>query len=63
MENIFSDKIKQILILKEKYKLYIKFDIVIVIKNNVAPSIFIDKYSIDFAKKLGAEFDIDMYIE
>ena len=63
IENIFSDKITEILLLKEKYKLYIKFEIVVIIKNNETPSIFIDKDSIDFAQKLRAEFDIDMYVE
>ena len=60
--DIFYDKIDKIKALKDKYDLIIKFDVVINIENNRTPGIYIDKHIVDFASKLEAVFDIDMYV-
>ncbi|MBA2937181.1 DUF4279 domain-containing protein [Paenibacillus sp. CGMCC 1.16610] len=47
--------------LKMKYKLECLISIVIKIENGLTPGLHLDTEQIDFANRINAEFDIDMY--
>lgn len=57
-----SNKKEKIIDLKREYNLACKFFVVINIKENVKPAIYLDNRIIEFANLIGAEFDFDMYI-
>jgi len=47
--------------LKEDYKLECKFFIVIIMENGDTPGLYLDNEQIEFASRIKAEFDIDLY--
>jgi Domain of unknown function (DUF4279) len=48
--------------LKNKYKLKCDFSIVVIIENGETPGLHLDFELIEFANSIGAEFDIDLYV-
>lgn len=59
---MFSTKIEEIELLKQKYKLDICIEFVIVIENESPPAIYFEPSFIEFAAKIGAQMDIDTYV-
>lgn len=59
---VLYNKSDKLVLLKEEFDLYYKFSIVIKMFTKQTPSIFLSKKEIDFASKVGADFDFDMYI-
>lgn len=59
---MFSPKIKEIELLKQKYKLDICIEFVIVIENESPPAIYFEPPFIEFVAKIGAQMDIDTYV-
>lgn len=59
---IFSPKVDKIAFLKKEYDLDISIDFIVVVENDDPPSIYFESDFIKFASKIGAQFDIDMYI-
>lgn len=57
-----QDKESELLEIKKLYNPDFKFDVVIIIENNELPAVYLEKKIINFASKIGAEIDFDMYI-
>lgn len=57
-----SSKKEALIELKTDYNLTCKFFIVVNIKENIKPAIYLEKKVIEFANDLEAEFDFDLYI-
>jgi len=60
--NLIKPKTNILLNFMEQYALECKFIIVIGIENNQSPAVYLDREVIEFANKIKAEFDFDMYI-
>ncbi len=59
---LLYNKENKLIQLKEKFELHYKIFIVIKMYSEQTPSVFLSKKEIDFASKIGAEFDFDMYV-
>lgn len=62
IEKLFLSRIERIISLKKKYRLDISLDFVIIIENDEVPAVYFEPSFLEFAAKIGARFDIDMYI-
>lgn len=60
---VFYAKADKIAALKKQYDLYISIDFMIAIKNEEPPAIYFESEFVKFAAKIGAEFDIDTYVD
>lgn len=61
-EKLFYSKVDNIVALRKQYELDISIDFVIVIENEESPSIYFGPEFIKFAAEIGAQFDIDTYV-
>lgn len=61
-KDLFYPKDNIIIALKEKFNLDISIDFVVIIENEEPPAIYFLQDFIEFAAKIGATFDIDIYI-
>lgn len=59
---LLQTKEHQLLDLRNKYQLNYMFSIVVNIKENIAPSMYLEHNVIDFAHSIRAEFDFDVYV-
>ncbi|MDE6603737.1 MAG: DUF4279 domain-containing protein [Lachnospiraceae bacterium] len=59
---LFYSKVDNLVGLRKQYELDISIDFVIVIKNEEPPAIYFEPDFIRFAAKIGAQFDVDTYI-
>lgn len=62
IRTLFSEKTDKIVPLKNQYNLDIWIDFVVVVENQEPPAIYFDSDFISFAAQIGAQFDIDTYI-
>ena len=62
IQKLFMPKADKIIELKEKYDLGIAIEFVIIIENKEPPSICFTPEFLAFAAKIGASFDLDMYV-
>ena len=58
----FISKEIELCTLKTKYGLNYLLEIVVIIENNETPAIYFDKDILQFVSKIGAEIDIDTYV-
>jgi hypothetical protein len=59
---LFKDKINIIKELKEQLQIKISIGIVVKIENDCTPSMHLERWLIEFANNIGAEIDIDLYV-
>lgn len=59
---ILKAKMSDLIELKSLYNLDYRLDVVINIENNEKPAIYLNSDVIEFAYKISAEFDFDLYI-
>lgn len=59
---LFYSKVDNLVGLRKQYELDISIDFVIVIENEEPPAIYFDTDFIRFTAKIGAQFDVDTYI-
>lgn len=60
--DILSDKKRDLIELKKKYKLDYRIDAIINIENGETPGVYLDQNIIRFSNDIGADLDFDMYI-
>jgi hypothetical protein len=59
---LIANKKSELIALKKLYRLDYLFSIVVIIKNNQTPAIYLEHDMIEFASYISAEFDFDVYV-
>ena len=62
LQNVFMPKAGQLHSLKEEWELDLCVDFVVVIEDGTPPSMHLDAAFLDFVVRIGAEIDIDTYV-
>lgn len=62
LERVFAGKAERLRQLKERYGLYISIDFVVRIEEGETPAVHFDGEFLAFAAAVGAEIDVDLYV-
>lgn len=62
LERVFAGKAERLRQLKERYGLYIGIDFAARIEDGETPAVHFDKEFLAFAAAVGAEIDVDLYV-